>query len=158
MADKTQAVKVPEPPQITLPGHPGIPQSVRDEWKRVYGRSLERGVAQATEEVVASGRFEAAIRAERVMRLPKGPEEMAAYCLHLIPAQKLSRLHQAARIEANKLLSVTAPESYANAMALPQWWLLARGEKSTGETGRRLVVVTIDGKKLSFPVPDQAAA
>ena len=149
MADKAQAFKIPEPPQITHPGHPGIPENIREEWRRLYAQEYERGFAKAAKKVEAE-----------IGRVPLDPVKRAAYIASFVPARTLSSLHQAARIEANKLLSVPAPQSYAEAIALPQWQLLVRRERDAAgdATGRRLTGVTIDGNKFSFAVPAKAAA
>jgi len=72
--------------------------------------------------------------------------------------------HQAARREANRLLRVPVPKSYADAMKLEKWQILKRetvsAEKLASEghdvdptAGDHIKVVTIDGKKHVFQVP-----
>lgn len=142
MSAKAAEVQIPEPPQIKLVGHPGIPESIRDAWRSTYAHEYGRGLTLAINEFKAGN------------NVPVDPEKCAAYCLSHIRRETLSDLHQAARIEANKVLSVTAPRSYAEAMALPDWQLLRREKRADDATGgSRLFGVTIDGKKFSFPVP-----
>ncbi len=50
--------------------------------------------------------------------------------------------------EANRLFAVDEPENYEQAMAIEGWKVLHRGA-----SGGVLKLVTIDGKKYSFPVP-----
>jgi hypothetical protein len=56
---------------------------------------------------------------------------------------------QAARRAANRLISVDPPENYAAAMKLEPWKFLKR-EAADG----KLCIVTIDGKKLFYDVPN----
>jgi hypothetical protein len=50
--------------------------------------------------------------------------------------------------EANRLFAVDEPENYDQAMAIEDWKVLHRQQM-----GSLLKLVTIDGKKYSFPVP-----
>lgn len=62
---------------------------------------------------------------------------------------------QYAMRESNRVLRVTAPTSYAGAKRLADWQVL-----HTAVVNGQLAIVTIDGKKLHFDVPegDRAAA
>ena len=146
-------MNVPEPPQIKLPGHRGIPAEVREQWRQLYAKEFEGGFARAARKAEAEA-----------PRLPIDAEKRDAYVLGLIPARTLTRLRQAAEREANKLLSVPAPEGYTEALALPEWQVLTRREKSVEKSvddesaTRVLLVVTIDGRKFRFPVPAEQVA
>lgn len=76
--------------------------------------------------------------------------------------------HQTARREANRLLRVPVPKSYAEAMKMERWQYLERktlgadrvtalGYETQGP-GDHLVVVTIDGKKHFFAAPEARRA
>ena len=54
---------------------------------------------------------------------------------------------------ANRILSPDEPESYEEAMALPDWQIMHRGEKKG-----KLWVVLINAKKFSFDIPPEKAA
>lgn len=58
---------------------------------------------------------------------------------------------QRALTEANRVLRVAAPASYAEAKRLADWQVIRREE-----AGGKLKGVTIDGKKFSFDVPPPA--
>jgi hypothetical protein len=58
---------------------------------------------------------------------------------------------QTALREANRTLRVPKLESYEDAMELPEWKVIKRQA-----VGTELKVVTIDGKKYTFPVPPPA--
>lgn len=73
-------------------------------------------------------------------------------------------LHQTARREANRLLRVPVPKSYADAMKMERWQYLDRktigadrvtalGYEPQGP-GEHLALVTIDGKKHFFAAPE----
>jgi hypothetical protein len=62
---------------------------------------------------------------------------------------------QVALRAANKTLKVRDPETREEAMKLEDWQIAFRGEKKT-VAGTVLNVVTRDGKKFSFPVPEGA--
>lgn len=53
---------------------------------------------------------------------------------------------------ANRILSPDEPESYEEAMALPAWQCLFRGEKNG-----KLWVTLINAKKFSFDIPPAKA-
>ena len=68
---------------------------------------------------------------------------------------------QAARIEANKLMRIPAPESHKEAAALVSafeeqtgegWKVLGHGKRKIGGVDH-LVVITADAKKHAFPIP-----
>lgn len=151
---KSQLLQVPEPPA-------GTPESIRQEWKRVYGEELQRGIAPAIRAFEASALFEEALRAERGLPLRLSPNERAAWSLSHLPTRAVNSLHNAARMEANKLLKVSPPANYAEALALAGWQVLVREEREVVEKGatiRKLVGVTIEGAKFSFPVSTEQAA
>src|SRR6266404_924705 len=52
--------------------------------------------------------------------------------------------------EANRLLAVDEPESYEEAMAIEEWKCLHRKP-----FGNELKLVTINGRKYSFPIPEE---
>jgi hypothetical protein len=60
---------------------------------------------------------------------------------------------QTATREANKLLKVKKPESYEEAMRIPKWQVAHRQERDGV-----LNVVTFDGNKYKFDVPQQRKA
>src|SRR5438067_1344197 len=72
--------------------------------------------------------------------------------------------HQAARREANRLMRVPVPKSYADAVKMEKWQFLkretvsaealaAQGHEVDPGAGPHLKVVTIDGKKHIFQIP-----
>jgi hypothetical protein len=64
----------------------------------------------------------------------------------------LSRQRLLARREANRMLRVPKLTSYEQAMQLEDWQVVFRGE-----AGGELKVVTCDGKKYRFAVPERKA-
>lgn len=155
-AKTSQVLEVPDPPV-------GTPESIRAEWKRVYGEKLRRGIAPAIKEFEDSPGFVEAARAERKKRPldPLDPKQRAELSLSYLPARAVSNVHNAARMEANKLLKVSPPANYAEALALADWQVLVREEREVVEKGaaiRKLVGVTIEGAKFNFPVSTEQAA
>lgn len=63
------------------------------------------------------------------------------------PGDEITQRAVATR-EANRVFRVEEPTGYDDAMALEEWQFLLRAEK-----GGQLKLVTIDGKKYSFPIP-----
>jgi hypothetical protein len=66
------------------------------------------------------------------------------------PGDEPEQQSTAARM-ANRLLSPDEPESYEDAIAMPNWQCMQRIEKNG-----KLWVVTINGKKFSFDIPASA--
>lgn len=103
-------LRIPEAPNF-----PGLPASVREEWRKRYASAFER--AQKNH--------------------PNEP----------------TRQHQVASTEANRIFDVQTPQSYAEAMKLEPWQCLLRED-----SGGKLAVVLIDGRKFVFDAPVGPAA
>ena len=61
--------------------------------------------------------------------------------------------------EANRIFRVGEVASYEQAMALPDWQVHINGDgtRARFKRGDELKLVTIDGKKFSFPIPRKAS-
>jgi hypothetical protein len=118
--EEKNALQIPEPPEIRLPGWPGYPPKVVERYKAAYGRALKEAEAGQSGESLA---------------------------------------HQAAAQEAAKAIRSAHPESYEEAMALPEWELMPDTRRTVDEqdgngnlTGKKVLRgMTIHGHAFRRP-------